>query len=268
MYKSIKHGVRFLLVPLAIGSFLSATLETQAQQAVRERVRPAFPQLNTGAVQSAGQAAIDRLGSRLPDIASWYGKTAAQLRNQLLSDHDVRIDAKGRMFVVEETSASQAAGTTTGTAQNVLDGQLSSLDQTFKLHSRPGANRTIYLDFVGATLINTAWNSNGNTIKAAPYDIDGSPGTFSTTEQQRIQYIWQRVAEDYAPFDVDVTTEAPSADRLTRTDSNDQIYGSTTVITNNTGVYSCQCGGIAYVGVFNDTSDFYKPALVLSLIHI
>ena len=262
MYKSIKRNARLLLVPLAIGSLLSATIDTQAQQLVRERLRPAFPQLSTGARQSFGQSAIDRLGARLPDVASWYGKSATELRNQLLSDHDARIDARGRMFMVEEMTAPLAAGTQTGTAQDVNNGQLSSLDQTFKLHSRPGANLTVYLDFVGATLTNTAWNSSGNTIKAAPFDIDGSPSTFSTDEQQRIQYIWQRVAEDYAPFDVDVTTEQPTADRLTRTDSSDQVYGSTTVITNNAGVYSCSCGGIAYVGVFNDTSNFYKPALV------
>jgi len=63
--------------------------------------------------------------------------------------------------------------------------------------------------FQGATLTNTAWNSSSQTtITALPFDIDGVPYSFSTAELERIQYIWQRVAEDYAPFDVDVTTEA------------------------------------------------------------
>ncbi|EHR69632.1 PDK repeat-containing protein [Burkholderiales bacterium JOSHI_001] len=79
---------------------------------------------------------------------------------------------------------------------------------------------------------------------------------------QRIQYIWQRVAEDYAPFDVDVTTEPPPADALTRSSGTDQVFGTTVVITQSTGVYSCSCGGVAYIGVFDDTSNFYKPALV------
>ena len=43
-----------------------------------------------------------------------------------------------------------------------------------------------------------------------PYDLDGDYTTFSDEEQTRIQRIWARVAEDYAPFDVDVTTEQPA----------------------------------------------------------
>jgi PKD repeat protein len=88
------------------------------------------------------------------------------------------------------------------------------------------------------------------------------PGTFSTTELQRIQYIWQRVAEDYAAFDVNVTTEPVPLDRITRSGSTDDIFGTTVLITNRAGVYNCSCGGVAYLGVFDDTSDYYKPALV------
>ena len=48
------------------------------------------------------------------------------------------------------------------------------LSSTFSLHSRPGSKRTIYLDFDGATLEGTAWNSGGNTITAIAYDFDGN----------------------------------------------------------------------------------------------
>ena len=261
MYLSIKRIAHVVTASLAVGSLLASITAAQAQQIIRERIRPAFPTISIPDRQAAGQTAIDRLGARLPDVANWYGKSVEALRNQLLSDRDVRIDNMGRMFVVEEMRA-PLQGTPYSSQGNVMDGQLSSLDQTFLMHSRPGANRTIYLDFNGATITNSAWNSNGNTINATPYDIDGVPGSFSDTELQRIQYIWQRVAEDYAPFDVDVTTEAPTPDRLTRTDTSDTVFGTTVVITNNSGVYSCSCGGVAYVGVFNSTSEKYKPALV------
>lgn len=261
MYPSIKRIAHAVSASLAVGSLLASVTVVQAQQIVRERIRPAFPTIILPERQAAGQTAIDRLGVRLPDVADWYGKSVDALRKQLLSDRDVRIDNMGRMFVVEEMRA-PLQGTAYSSQGNVMDGQLSPLDQTFLMHSRPGANRTIYLDFNGATLTNTAWNTNGNTINAAPYDIDGVPGSFSDTELQHIQYIWQRVAEDYAPFDVDVTTETPTSDRLTRTDSSDTVFGTTVLITNNNGVYSCSCGGVAYVGVFNSTSDKYKPALV------
>jgi hypothetical protein len=79
---------------------------------------------------------------------------------------------------------------------------------------------------------------------------------------QRIQYIWQRVAEDYAVFDVDVTTEEPTVEALSRSDSTDETFGTTVVITDNNGVYNCSCGGIAYIGVFNSTSPYFKPAFV------
>ena len=110
-------------------------------------------------------------------------------------------------------------------------------------------------------LNNTAWN-NGSTIIALPFDLDGVPYSFSTIELQRIQYIWQRVVEDYAPFDVDVTTEPPPPESITRAGSGDDIFGTIVLITSRSGVYSCSCGGVAYLGIFDDTSDFYKPALV------
>jgi hypothetical protein len=261
MITLLKRVAQVLTISLAASSLLAAAADAQTLKIVPERAKPAFPQLSFTERHLSGQAAVDKLGSRLPDVANWYGKSAEQLRRQLLTDRDVRIDNKGRMFVVEEMEA-PLPGASFETQQSLMQGQLMGLDQTFLLHSRPGALRTIYLDFNGATITGTAWNSNNNTITAKAYDLDGNAGAFSTTEMQRIQYIWQRVAEDYAPFDVDVTTEAPTADRLTRSDSNDQTFGTTVVITDNNGVYSCNCGGIAYVGVFNDNSSYYKPALV------
>ena len=263
MLTSLKRTVQLLSASLAVSSLMATTVDAQTLQALPERMRPAFPQIILSERHVAGQAAIDRLGAKLPDVANWYGKSADQLRKQLLSDHNVRIDSNGRMFVVEEMQA-PLAGTTYETQQALMDGQLVSTDQTFKLHSRPGAPRTIYLDFDGATITGTAWNraSNISTITAKRYDFDGDTSSFSLTELKRIQYIWQRVAEDYSVFDVDVTTEPPPADRLTRSDSSDQTFGTTVVITDNRGVYNCSCGGIAYVGVFNSTSTYYKPALV------
>lgn len=229
----------------------------------------AFPTIDLAARQSKGQEAIDRLGLHLPDVAAWYGKTADQLRKELLNDHRMRVDKSGRVLFVEELEAPIPTEQIDSAAaqDGIQQGALVSPDQTFYLHSHPGATRTIYLDFNGASITGTAWNSNGNTLNAAPFDIDGNPASFSTTELQRIQYIWQRVAEDYAPFDVDVTTEQPTQDVLTRSSVNDQVYGTTVVITKTDGVYSCNCGGIAYLGVFNyaggsHTPDYYKPALV------
>ena len=242
----------------------------------------AFPQLQLAERRAQRQRAIDALGPRLAEVADWYGKSADELRSLLLHDHRLKIDQRGRLLVVEELDAPLAPlGPTTATprgaprpaantangaapaaASGLLDGRLVPLDQTFKLHSRAGAARTIYLNFQGAQLAGTAWNGSGGAVNALPFDLDGIPGSFNAAELERIQAIWQRVAEDYAPFDVNVTTEAPSPEQLSRSAASDNVFGTTVLVTSRSGVYDCSCGGVAYIGIYDDTSEFYKPALV------
>ena len=260
--------VRLLLCAALAASTISASAGEAAagQRPMGERLRAAFPTLELGASQAAGQVALDRLGSNIGTVAAWYGKSELQLRNEILGDRRMRLDKAGRLLAVEEIEAPvQADPASTGAA--IQEGSLVGLDQTFTLHSHPGALRTIYLDFNGATISNTVWNANSSNINAAPYDIDGNPTSFSTAELQRMQYIWQRVSEDYAPFDVDITTEQPNPDTITRSGPGDQVFGTTVVITKTNGVYSCSCGGVAYIGVFNNADgthppDYYKPAFV------
>jgi hypothetical protein len=225
--------------------------------------RAAFPELALPRAGASGQQAIDQIGSRLPELAAWYRRTPDQLRDMLLRDAPLlRVDGKGRLYAVDELQHPLPSRAPEVADQAATDA-LVPLNQTFTLHSRPGAQRTVYLDFNGAVLTGTAWNTVGRpTINALPFDSDGNTSVLSDPELERIQYIWQRVAEDYAPFDVDVTTEAPSPDRLSRSSLSDQIFGTTVLITNSVGVYDCSCGGVAYLGIFDDTSDFFKPALV------
>lgn len=224
--------------------------------------KPPFPLLNLADRKAQGQRAIDLLAGRLPEVAAWYGKSPDEFRALLLNDRRLKLDQRGRLFVEEELDAPLPATESPASAAGSISGVLQPLDQTFLLHSRPGAPRTIYLNFRGAQISGSAWNGSSTTLTAQPFDIDGIPYSFSTAELQRIQYIWQRVVEDYAPFDVDVTTEAPPADRLTRNGSTDTVFGTTVVVTSRSGVYSCSCGGVAYIGIFDDTSEYYKPALV------
>lgn len=246
---------------LALGLTASAWSAGPPAAAVPHRAKPAFPQLTLPDRAAHGQRALDLLGTRLPEVAAHYGKSPDEFKALLLRDRTHRIDQRGRVFIVEELDRPLPATPVQAGSTGLIDGTLAPLDQTFLLHSKPGAKRTIYLNFKGATLSGTAWNSAG-TITALPFDTDGVPYTFSTAELQRIQYIWQRVAEDYAPFDVNVTTEAVPLDQITRAGSTDDVFGTTVLITSSTGVYSCSCGGVAYLGVFDDTSEFYKPALV------
>ena len=252
-------------MPRLLSLLLSALLASSALAAPPPALKPAFPQLQlleVGREGVAGQRALSLLGSRLPEVAAWYRKSPEEFRAQFLQDKRMRLDGRGRVFFVEELDEPLVEPAASPIPSYVLDGSLAPLDQTFALRSRPGAARTIYLNFKGATLSGTAWNSGGTPIQAPAFDLDGIPGSFNTSELQRIQYIWQRVAEDFAAFDVNVTTEAPPPEALTRSGSSDTVFGTTVLITTRAGVYSCSCGGVAYLGVFDDIGDFYKPALV------
>src|ERR1043165_3350316 len=70
--------------------------------------------------------------------------------------------------------------------------------------SRPGAAYTLYLDFGGFTYSGTR---NGLTPGVTPaYSVDGDVTSFSALELSNIQQIWSRVATQYAPFNINVTT--------------------------------------------------------------
>ena len=258
--KTMQRTLCGLLV--AFGVCASAWSAGPPAGVVPHVAKPPFPQLTLRDRQAGGQRAIDLLGSRLPEVAAWYGKSADEFKSLLLKDRRLRIDQRGRMFVVEELDQPLPATPASASDTSLLNGTLLPLDQTFLLHSRQGARRTIYLNFKGAALSGTAWNGSGGNLNALPFDTDGVPYTFSTAELQRIQYIWQRVSEDFAAYDVNVTTEAVPSDLITRSGSTDAVFGTTVLITSRTGIYSCSCGGVAYLGIFDDTSDFYKPALV------
>ena len=59
--------------------------------------------------------------------------------------------------------------------------------------------QVVYLDFDGHTTGNVQGTSWDN-LTSAVWDLSGNGASFTTTEQQVIQRIWARVAEDFAPF--------------------------------------------------------------------
>ena len=107
------------------------------------------------------------------------------------------------------------------------------LEDTFKLHSLPGASKTIYLDFDGHT---ATWMGEDFVYDA--WNMEGSDDTFSETELRVIQLAWKSVAEDYIPFEVNVTTEFPGIDALRNTGDGDDTWGVRVVINHSTYFYS------------------------------
>jgi hypothetical protein len=220
-------------------------------------------------VAASGPAAVDALGSRLPDVAKAYGWTAGQLTSRLRTDRSLNVDTSGHLFYKDPAPtqgdlAAAQAGAVSAASAGAAPQALQPLTDTFKLHSLPGAAHIVYLDFDGQTLSGCAWTNNlngGNDIVAPPYSIDGDPTTFSDAELTAIQLIWQRVAEDYAPLNVDVTTEYMGESYLTRTSTSDNLYGMRVLISPLSS-YLPNAGGVAWVGAFNAVGDYNKPALV------
>jgi PKD repeat protein len=211
-----------------------------------------------------GRAALEALGQHLPAVANAHGMTAGELARIFAEDHTTFVDRKGRLFYVEpDLPAPEGASTVTPDAFFTTSTAI-PLENTFLLHSRPGAAKIIYLDFDGHSLAGAGWNANyngGNAIQCPAWDTDGNPAVFGDAERAAIQKIWKRVAEDYAAFNVDVTTEYPGEALLTRSASSDTSYGMRVLISPISSYFG-NYGGIAYVGAFDDVGDYYKPALV------
>ena len=74
------------------------------------------------------------------------------------------------------------------------------------LHSNPGAPASLYLDFDGN--FEPTWGSHRD-VTTLPFDRHNGPEDFGP-EQDWIHAIWEAVSEDFAPFNIDVTTEEPA----------------------------------------------------------
>ena len=96
----------------------------------------------------------------------------------------------------------------------------------------------------------------------AGYSSDSDPSTFSTAERDVIVRTWAEVAEDYAPFQVDVTTQDPGDAKLRRSSTSDADYGMRVLVTGaapSTTALCQACSGIAYVGVFDEPTTVDRP---------
>ncbi len=217
---------------------------------------PAAPRL------LGGEEAIRALGSRLPAVARAHRRSPDQLALQFRVDPTLSVDPSGRLLYSDPAPQGLLPPSAGSGGSSPVP-----LEDTFRLHSRPGSQRIVYLDFDGHFISGTIWNTyyfSGHDLLAPPFDLDGRPDSFSDEERRRIQEIWSRVAEDYAPFDVDVTTELASEDQIHRVDASDTEFG-TRVLVSPLASYFGDYGGMAWVGVFSAsgvTHSYYQPALV------
>ena len=127
-------------------------------------------------------------------------------------DHDAGIvsDAAGNEFFIDPAPVLDAADIVSA-APGISISAVPAVGGVPALNSKPGADQTLFLDFDGHVVEDTYWNDRnfGDAIHARPYSTDGNTAEFSAGELSRIEEIFRRVAEDFAPFDVNVSTVDP-----------------------------------------------------------
>lgn len=167
----------------------------------------------------------------------------------------MRVDPQGGVYYADTFVTGNKPADAAAPAGKVTE------KEVFSLHSMPGAKYRVFIDFNGGTVNGTAWNitTGVDKLEAAPYDTDGKPGKFSAAELAAMKEIWQEVAEDFAPFKVDVTTEDPGQP------------GANTgwmLVTQSTGrkqppLPEPAAGGASYMNTFGlSHTPYYAPAFV------
>ena len=238
----------------------SVSAASPAGFAGTDRPEPILPE------RVRGRAAVKALGSRLPAVAARNGLTAPKLERLLSEDETAWVSQEGQVYFQEELPAEVTAESTPATAMAAAYPS----SRTFALHSRPGAARTIFLDFDGAKVSGTGWAKMIKDGTHVGWSADGSPATFTAGERAWIQEVWRQVAETYAPFDVDVTTADPGTAGVRRSTSTDTRYGTHVLITGSTTAVAqacdSRCLGVAYIGTFEniDPRGYTQPAWVFA----
>src|SRR4030095_8275115 len=114
-----------------------------------------------------------------------------------------------------------------------LLGTLISRTQVTDLNSYPGASNVIFLDFNGHTVSGTMWNVTG------PFTCNSSG-----LSDAAITEAFNRVAEDYRPFNINVTTNE------TKYNSAPFNKRMRVVITTSNEWYGSGAGGGGYINSF------------------
>jgi hypothetical protein len=114
-------------------------------------------------------------------------------------------------------------------------------------NSLPGATAVLFLDFDGHTVNGTSWNSSG-PIVCGPSNLDNA----------KITEVFNRIAEDFRPFNINVTTDS------TKYLAAPAIKRMRAIFTISNSWYGNSAGGVAYIGSFtwgDNTPCFIFTAL-------
>lgn len=177
------------------------------------------------------------------DQKKYYRYSSAADGSVFLTEEDIDKVLCIGIPVVDESRVQQAppvqASQITPEERNRLQPANAAGDRIAEIpfhESLPGAPAVMYLDFDGQVVSGTLWNSNfnsGNPISAAP----------STLSNAEMTGAWKIMAEDYRPFNINVTTSVAA---FNAAPSNRRMR----VIFTPTNYFYPGAGGVAYIGSF------------------
>ncbi len=230
--------------PMATNAQLAAPTPAPAQVEAAKDSRLAGASVQWRRASTVSKAEIEAAVER----DAMTPETAVAFRSACNHDHDLHFDAKGKPLYACSMQIQVGPDTTPITTTPSYP-----LAQTFLLHSRPTATRKIYLDFDGHLTIGTRWNAGRSaTLTTPPFSLDADPA-FSDAEKAVVQESFRRIAEHFAPWNVDVTTQDPGVESLRKTSNGDLDYGIRVVI--GPKAFDTPAAGIAYLNSFNDDID-------------
>ncbi|WP_166134025.1 Ig-like domain repeat protein [Nocardioides ochotonae] len=283
--RALRLGATFALGSALVLSTLGAMPSAQAVPS------PSTPAAQDGTGAGEGPDLSDLLAEPTPapealelldrpslrDVAEHNDLSVAELRHNLATHDTLQVTPQGDLLFVDPAAPAHLrdASTNPDDHDHDIDGDQDQgpevaaiprnidVKDAFNLNSLPGAGATIYLDFDGVEISSSygsRWQESYGVSGSVPgWDPKNNGAAFNDDEKRAVIEVWQRVAEDFHPFNVNVTTVAP-ANLLT-------FPGYHAVITGNQAAHKALCdegcGGIAYVGVDPSRNQF-KPAWTLT----
>lgn len=195
-------------------------------------------------------AALEKSG--MTDLAAENaGMEPDELLEELVHDPSLFVAPDAMVGYVDRLPASELG--TTGSPSSATLSAPAGVD-VFDLSSRPSSDKVIFLDVDGHTTTDAFWTS------IPEFEPDAAPFVSPPENAQQrdaIYEIWSRVAEDYLPFDVNVTTRDPGVEGLRRSSPSDQNYGQRIVISPTIQPWLGRGTlGIALLDVFDESDDY------------
>jgi hypothetical protein len=251
---------------LSLALVLIFVLVTMVPSTFAQR-SPLATEFPLGSLQAIDQLPASRLRFQIEQLPAIAQEQALRwLRSVHFTEQDLpslHADLNGGIFYVCEAGLvpEQHPGEEEPPEVGFAAVPVNPFPASLVFHSRPGAANVLYINFAGETVTNTEWNNllGRSEIPAMPFSSDSDYTTYSDSEQAIIKRIWQRMAEDYAPFNIDVTTERPA------TFNNRTAVALITRKTDANGdpnPYN-SAGGVAYLNVFGANNYAkYRPAWI------